>query len=165
MATQIYQTNYRVAVEWLNNDMVLCNKLPEIDPSLWANMLPAIDITASSEAPDECPECGAMKIHLYIDDDGDETEEWECENCGHIWNPDEENDDDDIYEPEIFQWLITDCSESDVKYLRETFGLQFTYSNLLDRYILCVTHWGTGWDYVGWTTTNPNAERKLGERK
>lgn len=164
MANKVYQTNFKVAVEWLNNDMVLCNKLPEIDPSVWDNMMPVIDITKSSDTPDECPHCGSVKVYPYIDEDGDETDEWKCEFCGHVWNPDDEKDDDGYY-AEIFQWLITDCSESDVQYLRETFGLLFTYSDLLDCYILCVTHWGTGWDYVDWTTTNPNAERKLGERK
>lgn len=49
---------------------------------------------------------------------------------------------------EIFQWFITDCNESDVEYLEKHFGLLFTYSELLDKYILCVDHLGTSWDYV-----------------
>ena len=49
---------------------------------------------------------------------------------------------------EIFQWFITDCSVDDVKYLEKHFDLKFTYSPLLDKYILCVTHFGTSWDYV-----------------
>lgn len=165
MANKVYQTNFRVAVEWLHNDMVLCNKLPEIDPSVWDNMMSVIDIEKSSDTPDECPECGSVDVYPYIDEDGDETTEYECKRCGHIWDSDDEDEDDETYDSEIFQWLITDCSESDVQYLRETFGLQFTYSDLLDCYILCVTHYGTSWDYVNWTTTNPNAECKLGERK
>lgn len=66
---------------------------------------------------------------------------------------------------EIYQWYITDCSKWDMEYLRDTFGLLFTYSDMLDCYILCVTHFGTGWDYVDWHTTNPNAECKCGEKK
>lgn len=79
----------------------------------------------------------------------------------------DEDDEDDFYDdmPEIFQWFITDCSKSDADYLTETFGLLFTYSNLLNCYVLCVTHYGTSWDYVDWSTTNPNAERKCGESK
>ena len=46
------------------------------------------------------------------------------------------------------QWFITDCSQSDVEYLEKSFNLLFTYSELLDKYILCVDHWGTSWDYV-----------------
>jgi hypothetical protein len=66
---------------------------------------------------------------------------------------------------EIFQWYLTDCSDFDAKYLRETFGLWFTYSNMLGLYVLLVPHWGTSWDYVGAVTTNEFAERKLGEKK
>lgn len=32
---------------------------------------------------------------------------------------------------EIFQWFLTDCSESDVEYLERSFGLLFTYSEKL----------------------------------
>lgn len=49
---------------------------------------------------------------------------------------------------EIFQWRLTDCSESDVEYLERRFGLLFTYSNLLGLYVLCVDHWGTSLDCV-----------------
>ncbi len=66
---------------------------------------------------------------------------------------------------EIYQWFLSDCSESDVAYLEEQFGLQFTYSEMLGLYILCVTHCGTSWDYVYWTTFNKYAERDLGEGK
>ena len=66
---------------------------------------------------------------------------------------------------EIYQWFLTDCSERDVEYLEETFGLLFSYSDLLDLYILCVDHWGTSWDYVYCETTNEYAARELGESK
>lgn len=59
---------------------------------------------------------------------------------------------------EIYQWYITDCSESDVNYLEETFGL-------LDCYVLCVDHYGTSWDYVYCETSNEYAKRELGEGK
>lgn len=52
-----------------------------------------------------------------------------------------------------------------LEYLEKTFGLLFTYSDLLDKYILCVDHFGTSWDYVEWTTTNELAKRELGEKK
>lgn len=57
------------------------------------------------------------------------------------------NEDNETY-TEIFQWFITDCSEDDVEYLERYFGLLFSYSPLLDKYILCVDHFGTSWDYV-----------------
>lgn len=49
---------------------------------------------------------------------------------------------------DIYQYYLTDCSESDVEYLEEHFGLLFTYSDELGLYVLCVNHWGTSWDYV-----------------
>ena len=66
---------------------------------------------------------------------------------------------------EIYQWFITDCSESDVNYLEEAFGLLFTYSELLDCYVLCVDHYGTSWDMVYCETSNEYAKRDLGEGK
>ena len=55
---------------------------------------------------------------------------------------------------DIFQWFITDCNESDVEYLQKYFDLKFTYSNMLDCYILCVDHFGTSWDYVACPVNN-----------
>ena len=57
-------------------------------------------------------------------------------------------DDENEMEVEIFQWFITDCTQDDVVYLADRFGLLFTYSDLLECYILCVDHFGTSWDYV-----------------
>lgn len=73
--------------------------------------------------------------------------------------------DDDDCTIEIFQWYLTDCSEPEVEYLEETFGLKFTYSELLEVFVLCVDHYGTAWDYVYCETTNENAARNLGEWK
>ena len=112
-----FKTNYKVAVNWLDNAIILCNNITEIDPSVWDN----------------------VRFDTY----------------------DEEND---TY-TEIYQWFITDCSEKDVEYLEQTFGLLFTYSDLLDKYILCVDHCGTSWDYVECDTTNEIAACKLGESK
>ena len=57
-------------------------------------------------------------------------------------------DDENEMEVEIFQWYITNCTQDEVVYLSDRFGLLFTYSDLLDCYILCVDHCGTSWDYV-----------------
>ena len=77
----------------------------------------------------------------------------------------EEDEDGYEHETEIFQYYLTDASESDVEWLEEHFGLLFTYSDLLDIYVLCVDHWGTSWDYVMIDTDLPQAARKEGERK
>ena len=107
-----YLTTYRTAVEWLNTNLVLCNRLPEIDSTIWENMRQGFD-----------------------------------------------------EETEIFQWYITDASDADVDWLEEHFGLLFTYSELLECWILCVDHYGTSWDYVMTTTDIQQAERKEGQGK
>lgn len=77
----------------------------------------------------------------------------------------EEDEYGDETEVEIYQWFLTDCSDFDVRFLEEHFGLKFTYSDLLGLYILCVTHYGTSWDYVYWETDIPQAARELGDKK
>lgn len=107
-----YSTNYQTAIEWLNINLVLCNKIAEIDESIAIN----------------------------------------------VW--DSFNED-----TEIFQFFITDASSSDVEWLEEHFGLKFGYSELLEKYILLVDHFGTSWDYVMIETDIKQAERKEGEHK
>ena len=51
-------------------------------------------------------------------------------------------------ENEIFQYFISDCSQTDAEYLNQYFGIQFLFSEKLDCYILPVFHFGTSWDYV-----------------
>ena len=105
----MYKTNYKKAVKWLNNSLILCNDIPSIDDSIfWNNRF-----------------------------------EWSEES-------------------EIYQWFLTDCSESDVEYLEQHFGLKFTFSDALDLYVLCVDHYGTSWDYVYWTTDLEQAQCELG---
>lgn len=54
-------------------------------------------------------------------------------------------EDEDGNTREIMQYYITDCTREDVEYLSQWYGLLFTYSELLDCFILCVDHWGTSW--------------------
>ena len=65
--------------------------------------------------------------------------------------------DEDDNQTEIYQWYLTDCSLSDVEYLEKHFGLLFTYSDLLDCFILCVDHFGTCWAGVSCETDLDNA--------
>ena len=57
--------------------------------------------------------------------------------------------------PVIYQTYITDCTEADVHYLCDWFGLLFYYSNTLDCFILCVPHWGTHWSGVSVEDNRP----------
>lgn len=153
MKKELYHTNFAVAVSWCNNALVLCNNIPNIDDSIWDNFEPIVNLEYEPEYDEEgeeikpkCPECGA-ELSQY-------GPNMECPECGYCDEP-----------VEICQWYITDCSKFDVEYLTNAFGLIFTYSDLLDCYILCVTHFGTGWSYVDWYTTNEIAKRELGEKK
>lgn len=75
-----------------------------------------------------------------------------------------EDKDTGVYR-DIYQWYITDFSEWDVEWLEETFpDLIFTYSDLLDMFVLCVDHFGTPWSGVMTTCTNPKCERADGEK-
>lgn len=77
-----------------------------------------------------------------------------CNNIGQIDETIDYNYRFETYDEEtdsykdIYQYFISDCSEDDVEYLEKHFGLLFTYSDLLDKYILCVDHLGTAWDCV-----------------
>lgn len=57
----------------------------------------------------------------------------------------EDDEDDDEY-PEIYQWFIVDTYDYWFEQYKENFVM--TYSDKLNVWILCVTHWGTSWDYV-----------------
>lgn len=51
----------------------------------------------------------------------------------------------------IFQRFITDFTEDEIKWMNSTFPeVYFKFSDKLYKWILCVDHWGTSWDYV-WT--------------
>lgn len=61
---------------------------------------------------------------------------------------DEEDEEDEEY-PEFYQFYITDLSDNDVEWMNKVFpDLTLSYSELLNSWILCVSHYGTSWDYV-----------------
>ena len=69
----------------------------------------------------------------------------------NIWEniPSVYNEEEDDYEyPEIYQWYLTDLSDSEAEWLQETFELMLVYSDKLG-WVLCVDHFGTAWDGVG----------------
>ena len=132
-------TNYKVAVEWLGNHYILCNNICEIDESVLEDV---------SLIRYEDNEGNVISEEDYFDLDTEEQENY-----------------NEVQE-EIFQWYLSDCSKSDVEYLQREFpGLLFSYSSVLDLYVLCVNHFGASWDYVAQETNNEYAVRKLGEKK
>lgn len=160
-----YKTNFAVAKNWLNNKYILCNEIAELDESVWMNIMPDYNVGFDENDPSTfvCPECGEeIRLSKVVDEDGEETGEYACGACDTVFEPDAEyrsqND-------EIFQWLLSDCDRGDVEFLRKHFGLKFSYSDMLDLYVLCVTHYGTAWDYVSWKTDLEQAAREEGQPK
>lgn len=65
----------------------------------------------------------------------------------NIWENYPENEDGVF--PEIFQTFITDCTDFDVRYLKERFpSLYFVWSDKFCKWFLLVDHFGTSWDFV-----------------
>lgn len=87
--------------------------------------------------------------------------------CNNVMNLDAESWFDNLWGdwcdeesgemPEIYQTFVSNCSEEDVKYLCEWFGLLFYYSESLDCFILCVPHFGTMWRGVDIEDNRPEA--------
>lgn len=60
----------------------------------------------------------------------------------------EDDEGESIYR-EFFQFYMTDLSDDDVEWMNKNFpDLIYAYSEELDKWILCVDHYGTSWDYV-----------------
>lgn len=96
-----------------------------------------------------------------------------CNNIANIDNSIYNNMEFDFFdengEPkDIYQWFITNDTQSDVEWKKQTFPeLLYTYSDLLDCYILCVDHFGTIWKGVqtpvtdkDWIEANKDLEYK-----
>lgn len=45
---------------------------------------------------------------------------------------------------------LSDCSDDEVQYLKDTFDLTFEYSKVFKKWLLIVDHYGTQWDAVKW---------------
>lgn len=95
--------SYKTLCDFLFYDMILCNKILDVDYNLLENQ-----------------ELGS----LY----DEETEEYD----------------------EVYQWYIVNVDSWMLDKLKElNFNeIQLFYSDVLEEYILGVTHWGTSWDYV-----------------
>lgn len=93
-------TDYRTAVKWCNNNIILMNNITEIDPDF-------ID----------------YNVDLFAEDEEGNFREF-------------------------YQFFLTDMSEFDAEWLQKTFNLTIGYSPKLEKYVLCVDHYGTAWDGV-----------------
>jgi hypothetical protein len=69
---------------------------------------------------------------------------------------------------EIYQFFITNQNYADIEWMESTFDLKYTFSDLLDCWVLCVDHFGTAWKGVpckvfstSWAEINADLEYKL----
>lgn len=65
--------------------------------------------------------------------------------CGDMWES-EEDEDGYVCEVDIYQYYIISSYDADT--LKDYTNELVIYYEELDLYLLCVTHYGTGWDYV-----------------
>ena len=101
-------------------DAVLCNNIPEVDPMIFDNI-----------------HCGDFVRYYDSEDNEVSYEEYEAlEEAG-----------EECYENQldIFQYFIVE--DNALWYLEKANELVL-YSEVLDCYIWCVTHYGTHWNYV-----------------
>lgn len=52
MSEEIYPTNYSVAVNWLNNNYILCNEIHKIDETIYESLLENIDLEEDEDFPE-----------------------------------------------------------------------------------------------------------------
>lgn len=135
--------SFKTAISWGGANIVLLNNIREIDEEFYPeeSFLERYNSENDDDIFDDTLPCGC------------------CSCCGCSCDGDgdmDDYDDDDYYDtdnepelPEIFQYYITDLSDDDVEWRRKVFpDIVYHFSEKLDSWILCVTHYGTSWDYV-----------------
>lgn len=120
--------SYGTLIDALNADMVLCNKIVEVDWDLLGN----IEYDRNYE---ECLEIGFENCNVRKNDK-DLSHIEECEDCPYYYK----NSDD------YYQFFIIDIDQYEISKLRDL-GAYVTilYSDELDVYVLAVGHYGMSW--------------------
>ena len=96
--------------------------------------------------------CGNKYIQPFCEIYEVDPKIWELGTRRGAWPEDREED------PEIFQIMLSNCSDDDVSFLTKHFpDLLFIHGVRLDNWFLCVDHFGTAWDYV-FTAFQPDKE-------
>lgn len=101
---------YSEIAEKLNNNLVLCNNIAEVDGCIYNNMV-----------------------------------------YGEYWVEDfkKQEEGEDVEYPNIYQYFLLDCQEYQIENLQHHYPeLIYSYSEVLDLFVLCVPHCGTSWNYV-----------------
>lgn len=156
-----FQTNYSVAINWLNGNLILFNNIHDVDEWYFeGEKICSDDYYKGREEVNP-----AENFMDCICDCEDECEcECECYTCSGAEEADRE--DEDEWEADVYQHFLTSYNREKCIWLCQNFdSLQFRYSDKLGLWVLEVTHYGTSWDYVHAKTILHTAERKLGQRK
>ena len=96
--------------------------------------------------------CGNKYIQPFCEIYEVDPKIWELGTRRGAWPEDREED------PEIFQIMLSNCSDDDVSFLTKHFpDLLLIHGVRLDNWFLCVDHFGTAWDYV-FTAFQPDKE-------
>lgn len=120
--------SYGSLIDSMNINMVLCNKIIEVD---WECLYsPEYDCRYEKCARTDFEDCTTR----------DDPEIYDCDNCPYNY----ENCLDDFY-----QFFIIDTNQYQIDKLRNLKALvTILWSDELDVYILAVDHYGTNWHYV-----------------
>lgn len=113
------KASYRTIIENFVGDIVLCNNIVEIDPSVYDNM-----------------ENGQYYINRAT---GEEATKAEYDN--------DIEDIIELQYCEIYQYYLCNLSDYEKEQVLN-YNLIVSYSDMLDCDVLCVDHYGTRWDYV-----------------
>ena len=112
--------SYRTIINYFAGDIVLCNNIVEIDPTVYDNLL-------------------ELEEEKYYNEEGEEITEEEYYEDENAYSEKEEH--------EIFQWYLCNLTSYEEEQLQKA-GIILSYSEKLDLDVICVDHWGTSWDYV-----------------
>lgn len=134
------KASYGRVVETFINNLILCNNIAEVDTELLTNIICGI------ETEDE----------LYNDrleelkEENKEGLESETITLEELEEQAREYAEEEFYNYEFYQYFIIDINDYELDYLQNCgqYTLKIMYSELLDVYVLGVTHLGTSWDYV-----------------
>ena len=131
----------RVVNKFIGNNIVLCNNIVYVDEEMLLNKI------CGFEDYDEVYEQALEELKEEYKEEL-EKEEMTIEKLEDMATEQAEYETDNY---EFYQYYIIDISNWDLEYLQKCGQktLQICYSDKLDCYILCVGHFGTGWDYVG----------------
>lgn len=120
--------SYGTIIDALNADMVLCNKIVEVD---W-DVLQNIEYDIGYE---DCLATGFENCNIRKED-SDLSNLEECGDCPYFYK--------DSYD--YYQYFIIDIDQYEIDKLRKLEAeVTILYSNELDVYILAVGHYGMSW--------------------